>query len=120
MKFPNDLTAVVTTADDIKMEWRFDIYGTNGKIEIVTNPWMPEQTNNKIWIHKDGKIKKINVKADKPLYVYQIDVLNNQILNPAEDFNRESMLSTLRNISVLQGWTEMYSLNQLPDSLAVA
>lgn len=101
LKFSNDLMAVISTADDIDTFWQFEVYGTQGCLKMLSNPWMPKQ-NNKIVIDKNGKHEEITVTADHSLYVYQINAMNNKInkLSAPEI----SWQDSLGNVRVLEKW----------------
>lgn len=83
LKFGDESMAVVSTADDIKMAWQFDVYGTKGFLKVVTNPWLPNVDNNRIliYLNNESAPSEINVIAEKSLYTYQIDITNMQIMN---------------------------------------
>lgn len=114
LKFANESMAVISTADDIKMAWQFDVYGTKGSLKVITNPWMPDQDNNKLHIYLNNEPNpiEINVQAEKPLYTYQIDFLNSQILNQStNDFNEISLSNSLGNTIVLETWLQQVKPN---------
>ncbi len=106
LKFPNDIIANISTADDLDMSWKFEIYGTKGRISVPTNPWWPEKTNNQILVYPNGEKypQEINVSADKSLFTYQIDELA-QHINRGETSVPPSAVSlehSYGNINVLE------------------
>ena len=106
LKFENGSMAVVSTADDIEMFWQFDIYGTEGSLKVITNPWLPD-INNKIIIYRNGEHTptEINVTAEKSLYTYQIDTAGNCITNG--NFTKHdgvSLKDSLGNVNVIEAW----------------
>ena len=112
LKFADHSMAVVSTADDIDMFWQFDIYGTKGCLKVITNPWLPTCDENKVilYINNEKQPIEINVQADKPLYTYQIDVVNQQIMRKDNksnnEFNGISLLDSLGNTIVLETWLQ--------------
>ncbi len=106
MKFPDESIAVVSTADDIEMHWQFDIYGTEGSLKVITNPWSPDMSNNKIMMqrHDQHEPTEIVVHADKPLFVYQVDVVGNSILQQSNQHTGISLTDSLGNMTVLDAW----------------
>lgn len=109
LKFADDSLAVVSTADDIKMTWQFDVYGTKGHLKVITNPWMPNCDNNKILIQLTNEPApiEINVNAEKSLYTYQIDCVNTQIINrDALKFDGISLSDSLGNTIILETWLQ--------------
>ncbi len=107
LKFADESIAVVSTADDIKMAWQFDVYGTKGSIKVITNPWLPKCDNNKMLINlnNDTTPIEVNVDAKKSLYTYQIDLTNRQIMNKDSDnFTEKTLLDSLGNTIVLENW----------------
>lgn len=108
LRFADESIAVVSTADDIKMFWQFDIHGTAGSIKVITNPWLPTLDENKLIVYRNGQAPlEVNVTADKPLYTYQIDVVNENIAKV--DVNRSTGISledSLGNTIVLETWLQ--------------
>ncbi|MHB1946803.1 MAG: Gfo/Idh/MocA family protein [Gammaproteobacteria bacterium] len=110
LKFPKDVMANVYTADDVKMFSQFAIYGTQGHIQVITNPWLPTRENNqiRIFLNNESSPTEINVTADKSLYTYQIDMVSQNVL--AEQRSAElpgiSWIDSLGNVAVLEAWRE--------------
>ena len=107
LKFEDKAIAVVSTADDFEMVWQFDVYGTLGSLRAITNPWLPDEENNKcvVQLYEDKKELEFNIKAEKPLYTYQIDVVNSHIMkNSVQKQNVISLADSLGNIRVLEDW----------------
>ena len=102
LQFANQLSASITVADDLPKYYQCAIYGTQGKLEIHSNVWMPQEVGNHATLIKDQEIIPIAVNADKPLYSYQFDFLSSLILEnqaiPA-GFSLEDSLQ-------LTGWME--------------
>lgn len=107
LKFEDSSLAVISTADDIEMFWQFDIYGTQGYLKVISNPWLPDCENNKILIYLNNEVssREINITADKSLYTYQIDEVNRQILNE-NAVGKISLLNSLGNTIVLETWRQ--------------
>jgi predicted dehydrogenase len=105
LKFPDNSLAVVSTADDIKMCWQFDIYGTQGHLKVLSNPWLPSREDNKILIYLNGTEtpQEINIRADKSLYTYQIEAVNAHIIDKNAG-DGISLLDSLGNTIVLETW----------------
>lgn len=101
MKFTSDKLAMISTADDIAKHWHFEVHGSKGYLQSISNPWMPEQRDNivRICLH-DGTTTEINVDADKSLYAYQIDLLSSKILQH-HDEQGISLEDSLGNITVI-------------------
>lgn len=109
LTFADHSIAVVSTADDIKMAWQFDVYGTKGHLKVITNPWLPSCDNNKILIYLSNESIpiEITVNAEKSLYTYQIDFTNMQIMKrDRENFEGISLLDSLANTIVLETWLQ--------------
>lgn len=107
LTFPDNAMAVISTADDLAMSWQLDIYGTEGSLSVVSNPWLPDREKNTIRIkrNQDDSPQDIHVSADKSLYCYQIEKMNNNIRNQhisAED--RQSWQFSRNNVAVLEAW----------------
>ncbi len=123
LKFADETMAVVTTADDWEMSWQFDVYGTGGCLKVLTNPWLPEnESKYLIQSYVDNHVKEIKLGAEKPLYTYQIDVVNNQIVNRNSDGNLGiSLVDSLGNIIVLETWLNQVKMrNAIGEKLPLA
>jgi predicted dehydrogenase len=106
--FKNGITATIATSDTLDWHSQFTIFGSNGTINIDTNPWLPTESN-KLTIKVPGKqIETIEIKAKKPLYSYQIDCVADHILNqltsPKRERNGVTWEHTLQNITLLENW----------------
>lgn len=113
LKFANDSMAVISTADDLEMFAQFDLYGTKGSLKVITNPWLPSLDNNKIhiFLDQDNTPVEINVTAEKSLYTYQIDAMNENILHGNNiSTHGISLADSLGNAIVLEQWLEQISV----------
>lgn len=109
LKFSDESMGVVSTADDIKMTWQFEVYGTKGHLKLITNPWLPNCDNNKalIYLNNEERPLEISVRAEKSLYTYQIDWINMQIMHKnRDDFNETTLVDSLGNTIVLESWLQ--------------
>lgn len=106
MRFTGERFATVTTADDCGMYHQFEIYGSTGMIRCVTNPWLPTMNDNRIEIHdyQTQQRREILIQADKPLYTYQIDHVNQQILQGDSQSTLLSWQDSIGNVKVLESW----------------
>jgi len=123
LKFPDNAIAVISTADDMEMCWQFDIYGSKGHLKVITNPWLPSGDNNIILIYLNNEIHPIEIKvqADKSLYTYQIDTLNQQLIQKEKrEFCRASLLESLGNTRVLETWLNQVKNMTPADEACVA
>jgi predicted dehydrogenase len=112
LKFEDNSMAVVSTADDIEMFWQFDIYGTEGNLKVITNPWKPDY-NNKIIVYRNDEEnpREINVTAEKSLYTYQIDTVSTNIINANRLKDDGVALSdSLGNTIVLEKWLQQIKI----------
>jgi predicted dehydrogenase len=121
LKFADNSMAVISTADDIEMFWQFDIYGTEGNLKVITNPWLPTCDNNKIIICRNIEKNpiEINVKTAKSLYTYQIDIIGKNIMNM--DMSGDggiSLLDSMGNTIVLETWLEQVKTKNLHAGLS--
>lgn len=107
LQFPKNMLATISTADDIEMYSQFDVYGTNGCLKMLTNPWKPEK-ESKILIQRNDQSQPeiIIVVAEQSLYSYQFDIANEHIKagNNFVEVGATSWLDTLGNIVVLEAW----------------
>ncbi|VVC77037.1 Glucose--fructose oxidoreductase [Aquicella siphonis] len=116
MKFENDMLAMVTAADDISMCARFEIIGTKGSLRLISNPWLPDRTENSFIIHhyQNGETVKINVTAERSLYTYQIDAVSRHVLDGADQCMSMSRQDTLGNMMVLDTWRQQIARGTQP------
>lgn len=111
LKFADNSIATVSTADDFAMVWQFDIWGSEGKLQVISNPWLPDVKNKCIIQRYDEKdAVEIGVSSEKPLYTYQIDAVNQQLINgDMSDQTTITLADSLGNCVVLESW-----LDQIP------
>jgi len=107
LKFANGIIAMVSTADDMDMHWQFDVYGTEGNLKMITNPWLPDR-ENKLILHRHNQNPiEIQVAAEKSLYTYQIDTISSSILEHNNTvIDGVSLQDSLGNIAVLENWLQ--------------
>lgn len=89
------------------MHWQFEVYGTKGHLKVETNPWLPGCEGNKVYLslNNESTPREISVNAEKSLYTYQIDFINEQILKrDSKQFNKTSLLDSMGNAIVLETW----------------
>lgn len=117
MHFSHDRFATVTTADDCGMYHLFEIYGSTGMIRCVTNPWLPTMKDNRIEIHdyQTQSVREILIQADKSLYTYQIEHVNQQILQGDMQSTILSWQDSLGNVTVLENWLKQVQVNSVAD-----
>lgn len=116
LRFLDNSMAVVSTADDIEMFWQFEIYGTEGNLKVITNPWLPGCDNNKIVVYRNKETNpiEINVKAEKSLYTYQIDAIGKNIMNrDTSGDDGISLADSMGNTIVLETWLEQVKAKNL-------
>jgi predicted dehydrogenase len=108
MDFANDSHAYITILDKGQMKWNFEMKGTKGSIRLETNPWLPNEGENTIAITSPRSSlgwEKLIVKADKPLYTYQIDAIGKAIAGDSSQLI--SLQDSLANISVIETCRKM-------------
>lgn len=108
LHFPKRMLATVTVADDIKTQTHFSVIGTEGQLQVLTNPWMPTQQSKILVQRNDGTTEEMMVHAEQSLYVYQIDFVSQAILNGETNAEAGGMswLDTLGNVIVLDAWNK--------------
>lgn len=119
LKFEDNSIAVISTADDIKMSWQFEIHGTEGCLKMITNPWLPS-VNNQFLLHLNHEDRPLEVivSADLPLYTYQINTVNNHIINNSiSGFGGVTLKDSLGNITVLEKWLNLAKASVLKPEL---
>lgn len=103
--FKNGMTATITTADNIEMWPQFTILGTNGILDVKTNPWLPGKSNQVILKICD-KEETLNFNADKSLYTYQIEFVADHIKTGLSSPEAPGVTweHSLGNVAVLDTW----------------
>lgn len=106
LTFKNDAMAVVSCADDVEMFWQFDVFGSEGRLTVKTNPWLPAREANRIIVSRycDDSVREVEVSADKSLFVYQVDVMSNNILGNDSADVEESRRHSVGNAILLAEW----------------
>jgi predicted dehydrogenase len=107
LEFPEQVMASISSADDLPMQAQFDIYGTKGKLKMLSNPWLPNQDQNKILITLDNEVEPIEIdfQAPQSLYTYQINALSNAVLHQIErEMIKNMMAHSIGNAIALEQW----------------
>jgi predicted dehydrogenase len=106
LSFPDGSIASIVSADDIEMDNLFEIHGTKGSLKVTSNPWLPNELDNTIFIKRHQQpVEALSIRADKPLYTYQIDVLNHQILRLGAACDQVLLWRDIqRNIALQEQW----------------
>lgn len=111
-KFANNTTALISTAYDIAKHAHFEIHGTKGILKIESNCWMPEEENNKvIFTPNDGTAYELDIPpATQSLYIYQIDAINNSIINGKFAEDGVSLLESRGNVAAVEACVRQVKL----------
>lgn len=73
LQFANGVVCQLHTAEDYGLHSGFTILGTEGCIQLKSNPWLPEATGNQLIIQKyEQQEEVINVEADGDAFLYQV------------------------------------------------
>lgn len=118
-QFANGAMATISTADDLEMVWRFEVFGTKADLLVQSNPWLPAQEGN-LALVKDKKgndLCQIATSASKPLYSYQIDAMGNALGSSPKVQSLISLEDSLGNIQILEQWmTQVLAASVWPSS----
>jgi predicted dehydrogenase len=107
LRFDDQSIATITVSDDLTMSWQFVVWGTEGRLEMVTNPWFPTVGEQVFRIYTSDEEKPKENKLTSPLsaYTYQINAVNNLIQNPSTLLQEQVPLQeSLDNIRLLEQW----------------
>ena len=73
IQFANGALAQLHCAEDYGMFWAFSVAGSAGRMEIVSNPWLPEAQGNQIRITPyEGEAQVHDLTADGDAFHYQV------------------------------------------------
>lgn len=73
LQFENGVVCQLHTAEDYGLHSGFTILGTEGCIQLTSNPWLPEATGNQIIIQKyEQQVETVEVEADGDAFLYQV------------------------------------------------
>lgn len=103
--FKSGLKATITTSNSMDWWWQFTIFGTKGVLEVLTNPWLPGESN-KVRVKIGEKVETLDFKAEKPLYTYQIDFIGEHIQNKLKSPSKHGVTweHTFGNVAFLESW----------------
>ncbi|MGQ3887960.1 Gfo/Idh/MocA family protein [Legionella sp. CNM-1927-20] len=76
--FNDQSIATITVSDDLAMSWQFIVWGSNGRLEMLTNPWFPtigEQVF-RVYMNNEENPREIKLTSDLSAYTYQINTVN--------------------------------------------
>lgn len=112
--FDDQSMATITVSDDLAMSWQFVVWGTEGRLEMITNPWFPvcgEQVF-KIYNSSEEQPREIQVSSPYSVYTYQINTFNQLILEPESQMQEQiSLQESLENIRLLDQWRKAVQLS---------
>lgn len=111
--FKSGLKATITTSNSMDWWWQFTIFGTKGILEVLTNPWLPGETNQ-VRIKIGEKVENLEFKAEKPLYTYQIDFIGEYVKNKLKSPSKSGITweHTLGNVAFLETWLTEIKVKQ--------
>ena len=75
LQFANGTLAQLHCAEDYGMFWAFSVAGTQGRMDIVSNPWLPEAQGNQIRVlpyEGAGDEQNYSPEADGDAFHYQV------------------------------------------------
>jgi len=73
IQFANGALAQLHCAEDYGMFWAFSVAGSKGRMEIISNPWLPEAQGNVIRVLPyEGEEQRYEVSADGDAFHYQV------------------------------------------------
>jgi predicted dehydrogenase len=106
-RFSPEGFAYIGCADDMPMSYEFTVFGTRGKMEAKTNPWMPKEVSFvTVECYKKAP-QELRVVGDKSVYTYQIDSVNQSLLGNQRQ-GEVLLRDSIQNVAVLEKW-----LNQI-------
>ncbi|KTD82156.1 Gfo/Idh/MocA family protein [Legionella waltersii] len=108
--FDDQSLATITVSDDLAMSWQFVVWGTEGRLEMVTNPWFPSVGDQVFRIYSSDAIEPKEVRLTTPLsaYAYQINTVNHLIQSPSSFLPEQITLQeSLDNIRLLEQWRNL-------------
>jgi predicted dehydrogenase len=113
LRFDHDILANLATAVALELDNTVRIFGTQGHIVIPT-PWVPAKTGGQteIHLHRTGQAPEtITLRADHPLYTYEIDAAANAILRGRTQAQSPAMTwpDTLGNMKTLDAWRASFN-----------
>lgn len=112
--FDDQSVATISVSDDLTMSWQFVIWGTRGRLEMITNPWFPLRGEQlfRIYCSSEEQPREINVISPYSAYSYQINTFNQLILEPGSKMQEQvSLQESLDNIRLLDQWHKTVQLS---------
>lgn len=73
LRFSNDVICQLHTAEDYGLHASFTVLGTKGKLNITSNPWLPQASGNQFTLSEYEQTEQvIDVTADGNAFLYQV------------------------------------------------
>ncbi|KTD52507.1 oxidoreductase [Legionella quinlivanii] len=114
LSFDDQSLATITVSDDLDMSWQFAIWGTKGRLEMLSNPWFPNNGEQVFRVYRSNEQRPQEIKLTSPLsaYTYQINTMNTLVIEPsAKLLERVTLQESLENVRLLDKWrTQALSL----------
>lgn len=107
LTFEDNSIATITTSDALDFHWSFKVFGTKGRLEMVTNPWLPLPGEQIIHLYPNEQETPEVIRLETPLsvYTYQINTVNDALSSvPDSAFEGVTLLESLSVTRVLESW----------------
>ncbi|WP_131781211.1 Gfo/Idh/MocA family protein [Legionella gresilensis] len=107
LEFNDQSLATITVSDDLEMSWQFMVWGSKGRLEILTNPWFPTMGKQvfRVYLDNEENPREIKLTSDLSAYTYQINTVNTLIRHPHTSLKEQVTLQeSLHNIKLLKKW----------------
>ncbi|STX50446.1 oxidoreductase [Legionella busanensis] len=105
--FNDQSIAAITVSDGLEMSWQFMVWGSKGRLEMLTNPWFPTMGEQvfRVYLDNEEKPREIKLTSDLSAYTYQINTVNTLIQHPHTSLKEQVTLQeSLHNIKLLKKW----------------
>lgn len=112
--FDDQSMATISVSDDLDMNWQFMIWGTRGRLEMITNPWFPLSGKQifRVYSATEEQPEEVQVNSPYSVYTYQINTFNQLILEPDLKMQEQiSLQESLDNIRILDQWRKEVHLS---------
>lgn len=117
LRYAGGTSAQVATSVGVLLDNTVTIYGSEGRIHVA-NPWLPGRD----WsfeLHRQGSVETISGEAE-PLYVYEIEALQQAIADGAVEAAQMCHADSLGNARVLDAWRKEIGLTYASEKLPPA
>ncbi|WP_299493825.1 Gfo/Idh/MocA family oxidoreductase [uncultured Shewanella sp.] len=109
IRLNNSVLCQLHTAEDYGLHASFTVLGTKGKLNISSNPWLPQATGNQLRVSEYEQAEQvIDIKADGNAFLYQVKQVRQALKanKTSLTFPSATIDDSLQIMQILTSWEQ--------------